>query len=119
MWVLIMFGSARIARGRRFFALDARRAPAMSQPTTNQWSPRCPKCGKLTDVFVEPAPNHILGGRLSPRAIATWTGKRVRCSRCSTWFPIAPGTEWVNRPTAVKPATPEGRGGEMPEQDEG
>ena len=90
----------------------------MPDPATNQWSPRCPKCGKLTDVFVEPAPNQILAGRLSPRAVAAWDGKRVRCPKCSTWFPIAPGTEWMNRPTPVKPAKPEGEGAGMPKQDE-
>ena len=87
----------------------------MTEPGTNQWSPRCPKCGKLTDVIVQPLPNQILGGRLSPRAIADWMGKRVRCPKCSTWFPVAAGTEWVNRPTPFKPARPEGSGAEMPE----
>lgn len=73
-----------------------------------QWSPRCPKCGKLTDLVVEPAPNQILAGRLSPRALADVMGHRERCPRCATWFPLSVGTEWVRRETPVKPRKPEG-----------
>lgn len=91
----------------------------MTEPATNQWSPRCPKCGRLTDRVVTPTAGQVLGGRLSPRALRDVMGKRDRCPRCSTWFPLAEGTEWVNRATPVKPAKPEGRPAEMPEQDEG
>jgi ribosomal protein S27AE len=87
----------------------------MSDPATNQWSPRCPKCGKLTDRIVSPAPNQVLGGRLSPRALQGLMGQRDRCPRCSTWFPLAEGTEWVQRPKPVTRARPEGSGAEMPD----
>lgn len=72
----------------------------------NQWSPVCPKCGRLTDKVVEPAANQVFAGRLSPRAIPM--KERVRCPRCSTWFPIAEGTRWEQRTDAVKARRAEG-----------
>lgn len=72
----------------------------------NQWSPVCPKCGRLTDKVVEPQPNQVFAGRLSPRAIPM--KERVRCPRCATWFPIAEGTRWDQRTEPVKPRLSEG-----------
>lgn len=78
---------------------------------TGLWSPRCPKCGKITDRTVTPLPNQVLAGRLSPRALADVMGERERCPKCSTWFPLSVGTEWVERDAPVKPRKSEGRGG--------
>jgi len=84
---------------------------------TNQWSPVCPKCGKLTNKVVEPAQNQVFAGRLSPRAIPM--GERVRCPRCATWFPLAEGTRWEPRAQPVDKIKPEGGAAEMPEEGEG
>ena len=84
---------------------------------TNQWSPVCPKCGKLTNKVVEPNANQVFAGRLSPRAIPM--GERVRCPRCLTWFPLAQGTRWELRSTPVEKVKPEGSAAEIPEEGEG
>ena len=73
-----------------------------------QWSPKCPKCGTLTNRVVVPAPNQIFAGRLSPRALQGHMGQRERCPRCATWFPLAEGTQWVKRSTPFSPKRPEG-----------
>lgn len=73
---------------------------------TAAWSPVCPKCGRLTDKVITPSSNQVFAGRLSPRAIPM--GERVRCPRCSTWFPIAEGTRWEPRKTPVQKAKAEG-----------
>lgn len=76
--------------------------------TEPQWSPKCPKCGRLTDRVVVPLANQVIAGRLSPKALAGVMGQRERCPRCATWFPLAEGTRWEPRPEPVRPRRPEG-----------
>jgi hypothetical protein len=84
-------------------------------PDAGTWSPRCPKCGRLTDRILQPAPNQVFAGRLSPRALQGLMGTRERCPRCATYFPFSEGTEWVQREAPLTPRKPEGSGA-VPEQ---
>lgn len=76
------------------------------------WSPRCPKCGGPADAIIRPTPDQILGGRLRPAATSAYpVGRRVRCTKCHTWFLVAAGTVWEPRPAAKSASEP------LPEED--
>lgn len=89
----------------------------MSTPV--QWSPRCPKCGALTDRILVPSANQVFAGRLSPRALTGLMGQRERCPRCATWFPLAEGTQWEMRKEPFRPRRAEGTNAAPEEGGEG
>lgn len=75
--------------------------------TAPEWSPRCPRCGGPANAIIRPTPDQFFGERLRPAATAAYPlGTRVRCTKCGTWFPIAPGTVWQPRPERARASEP-------------